>query len=55
MVSNETVGLQFMSVATIDLENLKTVPGQLQLILDRVNQLTTASETEPTVISEMAA
>lgn len=42
--SNETVGLQYMSVATIDLENLKTVPWQLQLILERTNQLVATTE-----------
>lgn len=46
MVSNETVGLQFMSVATIDLENLRAVPGQLQLIMEKANQLTETSATE---------
>lgn len=55
LASNETDEPQFMSVATLDLENLKTVSGQLQLILDRANELTAAAETEVLVITEMAA
>jgi len=42
--SNDAVGAQLMSVATVDLENLKTVPGQLQLILERTNQLGVTTE-----------
>ena len=33
-----------MSVATIDLEHLKTVPSQLQLIVERANQLDVTTE-----------
>lgn len=55
LASNETVGQQFMSVATIDLEDLKTVPGQLQLILARANQLSAISEAELLAISEVTA
>jgi len=53
--SDDAVGAKFMSVATVDLENLKTVPSQLQVILERVNQLTKTSETELPLISVMAA
>lgn len=53
--SNETEGLQSLSVATIDLENLKTVPSQLKSILERVNHFTPPSETEYVEIPTMAA
>lgn len=34
LTSNGAVGQQFMRVATLDLENLRTVPNQLRLILE---------------------
>jgi hypothetical protein len=42
--NNDAVRAQFMSVATIDLEHLKTVPSQLQLIVERANQLDVTTE-----------
>ena len=42
--NNDAVRAQFMSVATIDLEHLNTVPGQLQLIMERANQLDVTTE-----------
>lgn len=55
LANNASAEMQFMSVATIDLENLKSVPGQLQLVLDGINQLAVTPQKALFDISALSA
>lgn len=45
-VSNKKVGQQFLAVATINLENLSSVPEQLKSILEEANKIAMTAATE---------
>lgn len=54
-VSHAATGPQFLNVATVELENLATVPAQLQSILDSAHQLHMSADTAQWEIPKIAA